>query len=51
MYEETLVLKKIEKLVDQLPYRSVRIEVELDSKTLILTKDRQRQIGFSTDQK
>jgi len=49
MYEENLVLSKIEELVDQLPYRSVKIEVELDSKTLTLTKDRQRSIGFSTD--
>ena len=49
MYEENLVLSKIEELVDQLPYRSVKIEVELDSKTLTLTKARQRSIGFSTD--
>ena len=50
MYEENLVLSKIEKLVDQLPYRSVKIEVELDDKTLTLTKDRQRPIGFITDE-
>lgn len=49
MYEENLILSQIEELVDQLPYRSVKIEVELDSKTLTLTKDRQRAIGFSTD--
>ena len=49
MYEENLVLSKIEERVDQLPYRSVKIEVELDSKTLTITKDRQRSIGFSTD--
>ena len=49
MYEETLVLSKIEELVDQLPYRTVKIEVELDNKTLTLTKDRQRTAGFSTD--
>ena len=50
MYEENLILSKIEKLVDQLPYRSVKIEVELDDKTLTLTKDRQRPIGFITDE-
>lgn len=49
MYEENLVLSKIEELVDQLPYRSVKIEVELDSKTLTFTKDRKKPIGFSTD--
>ena len=51
MYEENLVLSKIEELVDQLPYKSVKIEVELTDKTLTLTKDRQRPIGFSTDNK
>ena len=51
MYEENVILSQIEELVDQLPYRSVKIEVELDSKTLTLTKDRQRTIGFVADQK
>lgn len=51
MYEENLVLSKIEELVDQLPYRSVKIEVELNDKTLTLTKDRRRPIGFSADSK
>ena len=50
MYEENLILSEIVKLVDQLPYRSVKIEVELDDKTLTLTKDRQRPIGFITDE-
>ncbi len=51
MYEENVILTKIEELVDKLPYKSVKIEVELDNKTLNLTKDRQRPIGFSTDSK
>lgn len=51
MYEENLVLSKIEELVDKLTYRSVKIEIEFDSKTLTLTKDRQRPVGFSADQK
>lgn len=51
MYEENHILSQIEELVDKLPYRSVKIEVEMDSKTLTLTKDRQRPIGFSTDSK
>ena len=49
MYEENLILSKIEELVDQLPYRSVKIEVELDDKTITLTKERSRPIGFATD--
>ena len=49
MYEENLVLSKIEELVDQLPYRSVKIEVELPDKTLTLQKDRHRTIGFTTE--
>jgi len=51
MYEENLILSQIEELVDKLPYRTVKIEVELDSKTLTLTKDRQRSIGFTADGK
>ena len=51
MYEENRILGKIEQLVDKLPYRSVKIEVELDSKTLTLTKERQRTIGFCNDTK
>ena len=49
MYEENEILSKIEELVDKLPYRSVRIEVELKDKTLTLQKDRQRPIGFSIE--
>lgn len=49
MYEENHVLSKIEQWVDKLPYRSVKIEIELVNKTLTLTKDRQRPIGFSAD--
>lgn len=51
MYEENLILSQIEQLVDQLPYRSVKIEVELPDKTVTLQKDRQRPIGFSADHK
>lgn len=51
MYEENYVLRKIEQWVDKLPYRSVKIEVELKDKTLTLQKERQRQIGFITEDK
>lgn len=51
MNEENRILSKIEQLVDKLPYRSVRIEAELSDKTVVLTKDRQRPIGFLSDSK
>ena len=46
MFEHQKILDKIEQLVEKLPYRSVRIEVELPEQTLVLTKDRQCLIGF-----
>ena len=49
MHEEAQILSKIEQWVDKLPYRSVKIEVKLPDKTVVLTKDRPRPIGFSTD--
>ena len=51
MYEENRILNKIEQWVDKLPYRSVKIEVELASKTLTLQKERRQKIGFSTEVK
>lgn len=50
MFEQQKILTKIEQWVDKLPYRSVRIEIELPEQTLVLTKDRQRPIGFIADQ-
>lgn len=46
MYKHQKILNKIERLVDQLPYRSVKIEVELKNQTLILQKDKPAQCGF-----
>ena len=51
MYEENFVLKKIEQWVDKLPYKWVKIEVELPGKTLVLEKNRPNQIGFTADSK
>ena len=48
MYEENQILSRIEKLVDKLPYRFVKIEIELESKTVTLTKEKQCKIGFFT---
>lgn len=51
MFEHQKILDKIEKLVEQLPYRSVRIEVELPRQTLTLTKERQSPMGFLPNEK
>lgn len=50
MYEHQKILNKIERLVDQLPYQSVKIEVELKDQTLILQKEKPKQCGFIKDQ-
>ena len=50
MFEQQKILNKIEAWVEKLPYRSVKIEVELANQTLVLTKDRQRQIGFCREE-
>ena len=46
MYEYQKILNKIERLVDQLPYRSVRLEVELKDQILVLSKEKKNPIGF-----
>ena len=51
MFEYGYILSKIEQWVENLPYRSVRIEVELPDQTIVPTKDRRRPIGFTTESK
>ena len=51
MYEENRILSKIEALVDKLPYKTAEIRIQMADKAYVLTKDRQRPIGFSTDSK
>lgn len=52
MFEHQKILNKIEQWVEKLPYASVKIEVEMrNGEMLVLNKDRQRLIGFSTDKK
>ena len=46
MFEFQNVLRKIEKLVDQIPYRSIKIEIELKDQTLILEKEKTNPCGF-----
>lgn len=40
MFEHQKILDEIEQLVERLPYKSVKIEVEQQDETLVLTKDR-----------
>lgn len=49
MMEHKKILEKIEKLIEQLPFRYVKIEVELPRETLVLEKERQKPIGFASE--
>ena len=46
MHEHQKTLSKIEQLVDQLPYKWVKIQIETKNQTLVLEKERPAQIGF-----
>lgn len=50
MFEQKYVLDKIEQWAERLPYRTLRIEVELPGQTLTLEKSKVRPIGFNTTQ-
>ena len=47
MFEEQRVLNKIEQRAERLPYRTLKIEIELPNQTLTLEKSRERLIGFT----
>ena len=47
MFEQQYVLNKIEQWAERLPYRTLRIEVELPGQTLTLEKSEARPIGFN----
>lgn len=46
MFEQQYVLSKIEQWAERLPYRTLRIELELPGQTLTLEKSKARPIGF-----
>lgn len=48
MFEYQTILNKIEAWAERLPYKSLKIEVELSDQTLVLQKSKSRPIGFST---
>ena len=47
MFEQQYVLNKIEQWAERLPYRTLRIEVELPGQTLTLEKSKARPSGFN----
>ena len=49
MMQHSKILTQIEKLIDKLPYKWVKIEIELDNETLVLEKDKTKKNGFSTE--
>ncbi len=50
MFEQRKALQKIEYWAEKLPYKSLRIEVELPDQTLTLCKTKARPIGFVNTQ-
>lgn len=48
MFEQRYVLGNIEQWAERLPYRTLRIEVELPGQTLTLEKNKTPAIGFNT---
>lgn len=48
MFEQQYVLGKIEQWAEKLPYRTLRIEVELPGQSLTLEKSKAQAIGFNT---
>lgn len=46
MNEFQKALSKIESWCDRLPYKSLRIEIELPNQTMVLEKTKRNRIGF-----
>lgn len=46
MFQYEKILTKIEELVDKLPYKSVKIEIETDGELLTMEKTKSTKIGF-----
>ena len=46
MFEQQKILNKIEHWADRLPYRSLKIEIELPNQTLVLEKSKTPPTGF-----
>lgn len=48
MFKYQTILRKIEQWVDKLPYQAVETRIELPQETIVLSKERQKKIGFDT---
>lgn len=46
MFEQSKVLNKIEQWADRLPYKSLKIEIDMGNQTFTLEKNKGRVIGF-----
>lgn len=47
MFEQQHILNKIEQWAERLPYKTLKIEVELLNQSLILEKSKNRPVGFA----
>lgn len=48
MFEHQHILNMIEKWAERLPYRTLRVEIELADQVLTLEKHKSNPIGFHT---
>lgn len=47
MFENQKILNKIEAWCERLPYKSLKVEIELPDQTLVLQKEKSRVCGFA----
>lgn len=47
MFENQKILNKIEAWCERLPYKTLKVEIELPHQTLTLNKEKTRPIGFA----
>lgn len=47
MFEQKYILNKIEQWAERLPYKTLKIEVELPNQSLVLEKTRNRPVDFA----
>ena len=50
MKECQKVLSRIEALVERLPYKTIRLEIEMTDETLTLEKTKRNPIGFRAEE-
>lgn len=47
MFEQRHILNKIEQWAERLPYKTLKIEVELPNQSFVLEKSKNRPVGFA----